>query len=160
VADPKAVAVLDAADKWAAAPSDQARRAAFAVAEALGFDAPAGCVGAAVFFSEGSISLPNLPEVAPPPHVAPKMAANAVLLAAVISEPEKAAEKRARFVALGREVAAGTNRWAEAKPPTAAPPRPTGPAGPVGPAAAPRPGVPPAARPPYPPPYPPPPRRY
>jgi hypothetical protein len=145
LADPRAVEVLDSVEKWVAAPKDEARRAAFAIAQILGMATPAGCVGAAVFFSEGSLGPATLAEVPPPPHASPTAAASAVLLAAVISEPEKADDKLRRFVALGQEVAAGTNRWVEpkpaapaaaapaptrpvpssARPPTAAPPRPT-----------------------------------
>ncbi len=126
---PKAIAALDAAEKWIINPTDEARRAAFTAAEAAGFGTPAGCVGTAVFLSEGSLAPPNLPVVAPATHLAPAAAANAAILASVIAEPERAAEKLARFVALGREVAAGTNRWAEAKksvppPTTALPPAP------------------------------------
>ncbi|HEY2909079.1 MAG TPA: hypothetical protein VGI99_02480, partial [Gemmataceae bacterium] len=136
VADPKAVAVLEAAEKWAAGPKDELRRSVFSLAEVTGIGTPAGCVGVAVFFSEGSIGPTHVAEIPPPPHAAPSAAANAAILAAVIAEPEKAAEKQAAFVELGRAVAAGSNRWAEAKP--AAP----------SPATAARPGAPAPTRPP------------
>ncbi|MBN9524112.1 hypothetical protein J0H58_37320, partial [bacterium] len=64
-ADPKAAAALDAAARWAARPTDDARRAAFAAAEAAGVGTPAGAVGAAVFFAEGSLAPPRQPVVAP-----------------------------------------------------------------------------------------------
>jgi hypothetical protein len=123
VADPKAVAALDAAEKWAAAPTDEARRAAFAAAEVVGIGTPAGAVGAAVFFAEGSLAPPKQPAVAPAPHLAPTMAANALLLAAVVAEPQHAADRLRAFVALGGEVAAGRNRWTETR--STVPPRPS-----------------------------------
>jgi hypothetical protein len=150
IADPKAIAVLEAVEKWAAGPKDELRRSAFTLAEAADIGTPAGCVGAAVFFSEGSIGPTHVAEIPPPPHAAPSAAANAALLAAVIAEPEKAAEKHAAFVELGRAVAAGTNRWAEAKPAASAPAtaaRPGAPAPPRPPTTtAPRPGYSPPRR--------------
>ena len=122
VADPKAVAALDAAAAWAAGPTDDARRAAFAAAEKV-MDTPAGAVGAAVFFAEGSLSVPKQPVVAPAPALAPTTNANAVLLAAVVAEPERAADRLRAFLALGAEVAAGRDRWPESRPP-ARPPLP------------------------------------
>ncbi len=137
-ADPKAAAALAAAEAWAAAPTDEHRRAAFAAAEAAGLDKPAACAALAAFLSEGSLGPAHLQEVPPPPHVGPAAASAAVVLAAVGVEPEKAGEKYKKFLALGYEVAAGTNRWKEGRPvPTAAPTAPA----PVGPAA--RPGPPP-----------------
>jgi len=106
-------AALEAAEKWAADPGEDNRRAAWAAAEAAGLGSPAGCAAAAAFWSGGSLAPPNLPAVPPPDHLTAHAAASAVLLAAVLTEPEKAAEKHRRFLALGVEVANGTNRWKE-----------------------------------------------
>jgi hypothetical protein len=122
VADPKAVAALDAAAKWAASPTDETRRAAFAAAEKADVGTPAGAVGAAVYFAEGSLSPPKQPVVQAAPHLCPLTLANAVLLAAVVSEPEKADERRGQFVAIGADVAAGKDRWPDAAPQPARPP--------------------------------------
>jgi hypothetical protein len=124
VADPKAVAALDASAKWAASPTDESRRAAFAAAQKADIGTPAGAVGAAVYFAEGSLSPPKQPVVPPAPHLCPLTLANAVLLAAVVSEPEKAAERRAAFVAIGGDVMAGKDKWPASAPPPARPPYP------------------------------------
>ncbi len=122
VADPKAAAALAAADAWAAEPTDANRRAAFTAAEAVGLGTPAGAVGAAAFFSDGSIAPPRQPSVPAPAHLAPTTAGSAVLLAAVITEPERAPERLRQFVMLGEQVAGGSDRWPEPRPGAA--PRP------------------------------------
>jgi hypothetical protein len=127
-------AALVAAEKWAADPTDENRRAAHAAAQVAGFDKPASCCALAAFFAEGSLAPAHLPEVPPPPHAAPVAAATAVVLAAVTTQPDKADEKYRKFLALGFDVAAGTNRWKGDRP-AAAPagagaPQPARPAAP------------------------------
>jgi hypothetical protein len=109
-------AALTAAEQWAAEPTEERRRAAFAAAEAAGFGNPAGCAAAAAFWSGGSLAPPNLPAVSPGDHLTPTAVANAVVLAAVAREPEKAADKSRRFFAVGVEIAAGRERWKEERP--------------------------------------------
>jgi hypothetical protein len=93
-------------------PTEENRRAAHAAAEAAGLAHPAGCAAMACFWSGGSLAPANLPVVPPGEHLTAHGAAGAVMLAAV-TEPAKAAERQARFLALGLEVAAGTRRWKE-----------------------------------------------
>jgi hypothetical protein len=127
----KAAAALAAAEAWAEDPTDDKRRLAFAAGEAAPFETAAGCVALAAFFIEGSLSPAHLQPVPAPSHSGPAAASTAVVLAAVTTEPEKADEKYKAFLALGHEVAAGTNRWKAAKTqagPAAGPaPRPTAP---------------------------------
>jgi hypothetical protein len=111
--EPAAAAALQAAEKWVADPSEDNRRAAMPAGEAAGMGTPAGCVAVAAAWSGGSLAPPNLPAVPPAEHLTAHMAASSVLLAAVLTQPEKAAEKQQRFVALGVEVANSTNRWKE-----------------------------------------------
>lgn len=124
---PKKLAALEAAQKWVTEPTEEHRRACLPAAEAADFGTPAGCVAVAAFWSGGSLAPPELPVVPPKDELTPGAVANAILLAAVISEPEKALEKYAHFLALGRDVAAGTNVWPE----TTTPPPPTQPAPPT-----------------------------
>src|SRR5207302_301373 len=49
----QAAAALKAAEKWAADPSEDNRRAAQAAAEAAGAETPAGCAALAAFWSGG-----------------------------------------------------------------------------------------------------------
>jgi hypothetical protein len=44
-------------------------------------------------------------------HLTEHGAASAILLAAVLTEAQKAEQKHRAFLKLGAEVAAGTNRW-------------------------------------------------
>jgi hypothetical protein len=108
---------LAAAEAWAAEPSEEHRRAAFAAAEAAGTGTPAGCAAVAAFWSGGSLGPPNVPAIPPAEHLTAQGAAGAVLLAGVLTEPEKAGEKYRRFLALGSDVARGQNRWQETGPP-------------------------------------------
>ena len=102
---------LTAAEKWVSDPSDDHRRAAQAAATAAGMGAPAGCAAMAAFFSGGSLAPPNAPVVPPGEHLTAHAAAGAVMLAAVLTEPQKAAEKYRKFFALGVDVGNGVNKW-------------------------------------------------
>jgi hypothetical protein len=89
-----------AVEKWLADPNDANRRAAQNAAEQAKLSTPAGCVALAAFLTEGSIAPPGASEVLPPPHVAEKIAAGGVLLAVVL-QPDKAAERYWRCLAVG-----------------------------------------------------------
>jgi hypothetical protein len=104
-------AAIDAAVAWVVDPVESNRRAAQATAEAVGFDTPAGAAATAAFWSEGSISLPGQPVVPPPPGVAVKAAANAVLMAAAApAAPQRDATLR-QSLRLAAEILAGANHW-------------------------------------------------
>ncbi|QDV32781.1 hypothetical protein ElP_06210 [Tautonia plasticadhaerens] len=107
---PEALSALEAAERWAADPIEEHRRAAHAAAEASGMEAPAGCAAMGAFFGGGSIAPPNVPDVPPAPHLTAHVVAGAVMLCAVRSEPEKAPEKYRAFLALGFSVADGADR--------------------------------------------------
>ncbi len=107
-ADPEAQGTaLKAAWNWVAEPTEASRRAAWDAAEQAGVDNPAGLAALAVFFSGGSLAPVGLPPVAPAPHLAGDAAANAMTLATLTREPEKAAAKDEAFLALGLEIAEG-----------------------------------------------------
>jgi hypothetical protein len=110
---PPVRAALEAAERWAADPNEQNRRAAMAAAEGASLETPAGCAAAAAFWSGGSLAPPDVPEVAPPESLTAQGVAGAILLAAVLTEPEKAQEKQRKFLAQGVEVANGSSRWKE-----------------------------------------------
>jgi hypothetical protein len=106
---PKAqTAALQASRAWVADPSEANRRAAWDAAEAARFDNPAGLSALAVFFTGGSLAPVGLPPVPPAAHLAGDAAANAMTLASLQREPEKAAAKDEAFLALGLKVAADT----------------------------------------------------
>jgi hypothetical protein len=97
-------AALAAASRWVEAPTEENRRAAFAAAEAVEFGPAAAHAALAAFWSGGSLSLPKLPVVPPPEHLLPTGVVNAVTLAALEREPDRAEEKYQRFLALGRSI--------------------------------------------------------
>jgi hypothetical protein len=105
------MAALAAAEKWAADPSEDNRRAAMPAAEAAELGTPPGCAAMAAFWSGGSLAPPNAPVVPPPDHLTGHGAAGSIMLAAVRTEPEKAPEKYKKFLAAGLDVSRGANRW-------------------------------------------------
>ena len=108
---PAAVAAaLDATQKWVADPSEENRRAAFAAAEAADFGTPAGCAAVAAFWSGGSLGPPHVPVIPPGEQLTANGVAGAVMLAVVLTEPEKAPEKYRRFLGEGIELANGSPR--------------------------------------------------
>jgi hypothetical protein len=110
-ADPPAAAAVEATETYVRTPTDAHRRAAFAAGEAAGLGTAAGALAAAAFFSGGSLGPPNVPPVPPPDHLAPMAVTNALVLAAVVPDPPTAADRYRRFLDLGRQVAAGAERW-------------------------------------------------
>ncbi|RHW17009.1 hypothetical protein D1610_12845 [Sphingomonas gilva] len=94
---------LDFALRWLGDPDDARRRAAFEAAEAAGDRAPERLLALAVFFSGGSISMPDLPPVLPPPESSGTFAGAAVLAAAFRSDnPDEVLD---RALDLGEAVA-------------------------------------------------------
>lgn len=96
---------LDHALRWLDQPSDAFRRATWRAGQKAHRRAPERALAAAVFFSGGSISEPDLPPVLPTPELAGRYAAGAVRMAALRSE--RTAEVRARAMDLGTRLAAG-----------------------------------------------------
>lgn len=96
---------LAAAQAWLQAPADPLRYAARDAAETSGLEAPADCVAMAVYLSGGSVTPPDTPEVDPPPYSAQRLCSAAILMAAVVYQPEHAAERQRKAIALGRQVA-------------------------------------------------------
>jgi hypothetical protein len=110
---PEVANAFETAEDWATHPDEDIRRAAQRAYEPATLQTPAGLAALAAFVSEGSLSHPGLPVVEPPPFATAQMVAGAVLIAAVLTEPEKAPEKYRKFLALGIEIANGQKRWKE-----------------------------------------------
>lgn len=105
--------ILASIESWLAKPTDEGRRATFALGEQHGYDTPAGFLSMAVFFATGSVSLPDCPVVPPKEHLTAVMVGNVVNLAAIQQGPAKANELYPEFFAIGFDIAAGKNRWKE-----------------------------------------------
>ncbi len=101
------LAALNAAEAWASDPSEENRRAAMPVAEAVGFATPAGCVAVSAFWSGGSLGPANLPIIPPDETLTAHGVSGSVILSAVMVEPEKAPEKFRVFLSQGIGVAEG-----------------------------------------------------
>lgn len=100
-------ATADAAELWVRKQTDETRRAAMALAEAIGFQTPEAWAAVGAFWSGGSISPPEQPPVAPPAHLTGVAVAGAVALAAVRGDAGRQLARLTRFLASAREIAAG-----------------------------------------------------
>jgi hypothetical protein len=106
-ASPEQNVALETTERWCREPSEELRRAAMAASEKAQLNNPSGCAALAVFFSGGSLAPPDVPVVPPAEDLTARTVAGAVLMAAVVKEPEKAEEKYERFLEQGIAVAAG-----------------------------------------------------
>jgi hypothetical protein len=100
---------VDAAEAWVRKPTEELRRAAMARAQATDFQSPATWAAVAVFWSGGSLAPTDLPAVPAPPHLLGVAVAGAVTLAAVQTEPQRADQKRAHYLASAIDIANGGN---------------------------------------------------
>jgi hypothetical protein len=107
---------LNAAIRWVRDPSEEHRRAAMAAAEATDYETPSGLVALGTFFSGGSLAPPDVNPVPPGPELTARSVCNAVLLAAVLEEPERADEKYRGFLQTGLDVARRKLRWDQDEP--------------------------------------------
>jgi hypothetical protein len=109
---PPVAEALRVAEKWVADPTEENRRLAKAAADAAQLSTPAGCAALAAFLSGGSLAPPEVESAVPPAEdLTAKVVAGAILLAAVTPPPDRAPERFREFLGLGRQVAAGINRW-------------------------------------------------
>jgi hypothetical protein len=104
-------AALEAALDWVYDPSEEHRRVAEAPARTAGMQRSAGCLAWAAFWSGGSMMQPELPTVAPPPHVTALAVGGAVLLACVERDPLEYLDHYRHALELGIEIARGRLLW-------------------------------------------------
>jgi hypothetical protein len=104
---PALAELVQLAETWVRKQSDEARRAAFDRAQALGLDTAEAwcCVGA--FWAGDSMAPLNQPKVPPAPHLCGTAVAGAVTLAAVRGDPLKRDARLARFLESLRDIAGG-----------------------------------------------------
>ena len=101
------IAAIQAAEIWVREPSDKNARAAYTLAEKLGFKTPGGWAAVSAFWSSSSLSPPDQPVVPPAPYLTGVAVAGAVTLAAVIEPVAKMTDRQERFLSYGLEIAAG-----------------------------------------------------
>jgi hypothetical protein len=106
-------AALQAIVGWVQNPGDESRRAAEAAGRKAGINSPIGILALAVYFSEGSISLPGCPDVQPDPHATAQQVAAAVVLAARMPAGDATSPEDAqrRFLVLAANVDEGKLPW-------------------------------------------------
>ena len=90
-----------AAERWVSNPDEGNRQAAKAAVPEDGPESPSDLLALAAFYSGGSVVAPDLDPVPPPDHVTAQFVAGAVVIAAVKTQPEKAAEKYRVFLQKG-----------------------------------------------------------
>ncbi len=100
---------LKAAEQWVYKPTEDNRRAAHAAAQATSFESPAAWAAMAAFWSDGSIAPEDAPVVPPADYLTAKAVAGAVMLAAVMTQPEQASAKYRFFMEQGIDIANGGN---------------------------------------------------
>jgi hypothetical protein len=108
-------AALGATVHWVLDPTEENRQKTRTLGDLAKKSTPAGCLAMAAFWSEGSISLPDQPEVLPEPDLTAKAVTGAVKIAATSAPAAKASVFHRQFLALALEVAEGRNRWTEPK---------------------------------------------
>ncbi len=100
-------AARETAELWVRQQKDEQRRAAFARAEAGGFQTPEAWSAVAAFWSGDSMSPPDLPAVPPAPHLTGTAVSGSVALAAVRGDVKRQPARLKRFLESGRNIAAG-----------------------------------------------------
>lgn len=102
---------LSAVVGWLQQPGEERRRAAETAADTSGADTPAGMLALAVFYSGGSISLPEAPVVEPPPFMTAQYVANAVIMTADQTPAAGHLAAKQNFVHMALEISEGKNLW-------------------------------------------------
>ncbi len=106
---PEVIKALESAELWVFKPTETNRRAANNAAHAASFENPAAWAAMAAFWSEGSMAPEDVPSVPPADNLTAKAVAGAVMLAATLTQPEKAQEKYLFFIEQGIDIANGGN---------------------------------------------------
>jgi hypothetical protein len=87
-----------AAERWVSDPNEENRWAAKQAADREKPKTASGLLASAVFFAGPSVVPPNVQAVPPPDHLTSELVANAVFIAGLVKEPEKAKEKYQVFM--------------------------------------------------------------
>ena len=101
------VDALEAAELWVRRPTDENRRAAFALAQTAGFRSPEAWAAVAAFWSGDSMAPLGQPVVPPGPHLTGAAVAGSVILGSVPITPALQPQRLGRFLASGHDIAAG-----------------------------------------------------
>lgn len=97
----------ETAELWVRQQKDEQRRAAYDHGAAVEFGSPEAWAALAAFWSAGSISLPDLPEVAPTPDASGTAVGAALAMAAARGDGTRREARLKRFLESGRNIASG-----------------------------------------------------
>jgi hypothetical protein len=100
-------AAVAGAEDWVRKQTDESRREAFEHAQRANFSTAEAWAAVAAFWSGDSMSPLGLPRTPPAPHLCGTAAIGSVTLAAVRTHPDRRDARLRRFLASGREIAAG-----------------------------------------------------
>jgi hypothetical protein len=118
--------VLTASEAWVYKPTEENRRLAMERAERAGFDQAASWTAMGAFWSGGSMAPPNVPAVPPDEALTGKAVSGAILLAAVLLEPQRATERHRLFLEDGIDIAKGGTGKKRSRPAAASAPAKSG----------------------------------
>jgi hypothetical protein len=96
---------LEAADKWAAAPSDTTRWDTKNTSDRVKAESPASVIAMAVYMSGGSLAPPGSPTADPPPLVAQKLVMAAVQISVYSDDMQHLKDRYQRALVMGRKLA-------------------------------------------------------
>ncbi len=103
----------EAAETWVRTQTEESRRHAMSLAEALGFETPEAWAAVAAFWAGPSVAAEGLPPTPPAPHMTGVAVAGAVVLASVRGDPAMRLMRLERFLGSARDIAqGGTGRLA------------------------------------------------
>ena len=100
-------AAVSGAETWVRQQTDESRREAFEHAQRANFSSAEAWAAVAAFWSGDSMSPLGQPKTPPAPHLTGTATIGSVTLAAVRTHPVRRDERLRRFLASGREIAAG-----------------------------------------------------
>lgn len=106
-AEPMLADLCAAAEAWVRKQTDEARRAAFDLAQAEGLQTPEAWAAVGAFWAGDSMSPPDAPKVPPAPHLCGTAVAGSVNLAAVRRDPLRREARLRRFLDSARDIAVG-----------------------------------------------------
>jgi uncharacterized protein DUF6931 len=110
VVTPAVSAALAAVERWVKQPDEEARRGAWAAADAAGMETAAGAAAAAAFFTGGSVAPAGVASVPPPAGLHCTLAGAAVLVAAA-SDPAHFAPLVEAYLNQGLEIIKHLGGW-------------------------------------------------
>lgn len=100
-------AAREAAELWVRQPTEPARRAAMARAQATAFGTPEAWAAVAAFWSGDSMAPEGQPPAPPAPHLTGTAVIGAITLSSVRGDASRRAGRLERFLESGRKIAAG-----------------------------------------------------